>query len=345
MHKRDRKLHQQKLRRDRIRRNKHLTRTAPQDAGLWEVPDLEEGPEEFDLPPAALAHPFIAEQSLYAMHQLLEGKDFSNIDEANAFLATLTGHGLERALEDNPPANPKWRAQEIAYQAMEAASAHEAAELAGQALDLDPDCVDALCTLAHSTCASEMERIAKLREAVEVAERTLGERFIKKNRGHFWGIIETRPYMRARLDLGIQLIEAGGEEEGIAHLQALLDLNPNDNQGVRELLLPMLLLFEDLEHARVLLARYSDEYSAIFKWGRTLERYLSGDLVEAQRCLAEARFQNAHVEKYLTGKRAEPRYLPDAYSPGQESEARHCAFFLAVTWRLHPTAVEWLRRQ
>src|ERR1700737_4514640 len=81
MHKRDRKLHQQKLRRDRIRRNKHLTRTAPQDAGLWEVPDLEEGPEEFDLPPAALAHPFIAEQSLYAMHQLLEGKDFSNIDE------------------------------------------------------------------------------------------------------------------------------------------------------------------------------------------------------------------------------------------------------------------------
>jgi tetratricopeptide (TPR) repeat protein len=333
MHKRDRKPHQQKLRRDRVQPEKHLTRTPRQDSG------------PFDVPPVALAHPLVAEQSLHAMHHLLEGKNFSNIDEANAFLATLTGHGLERALENNPPDNPKWRAQEIAYHAMGATSAPEAAMLARQALGLDPDCVDALCILAHSTCASEMECIAKLRAAVDLAERALGQKFIDENRGHFWSIMETRPYMRARLDLGMQLIEAGGAEEGITHLQALLDLNPNDNQGVRELLLPMFLLFEDLVRARELLARYPDEYTAIFNWGRTLERYLSGDLRDAQRCLAKARFQNPRVEKYLTGKRAEPRNLPASYSPGQESEARHCAFFLAVPWRLHPTAVQWLRTQ
>ena len=44
---------------------------------------------------------------------------------------------------------------------------------------------------------NHQELIEHMRRIVETGQRTLGEQFFKENRGHFWGILETRPYMRA----------------------------------------------------------------------------------------------------------------------------------------------------
>ncbi len=345
MHKKDRKLHQQKLRRDRIRSEKHARQSDVGEERSLALPGSGEmpGPEDEDLSSRPLLHPFAAEQALTQIHHLIEGRNFGSIDEANAFLATLTGQGLARAIEAKPPTDPALRAQELAYQAMEASSPREAAARARQALELDPDCVDALCTLAHSTSRSQAECIARLKEAVETGERVLGKEFIEENRGKFWGIMSTRPYMRARFDLAMALIAEGEAEEGVTHWEALLDLNPNDNQGVRDLLLPVYLMYDELDAAQGLLERYAEEETAMFNWGRTLERFLSGDLGAASRCLKRARAENRHVEKYLTGRRPAPRHLPDSYGWGDESEAAHCAFFLTVVWQLHPAAVQWLR--
>jgi tetratricopeptide (TPR) repeat protein len=345
MHKKDRKLHQQKLRRDRIRLEKHTRRSDPGEARNRELPGFGEAPEreDEDLSSRPLLHSFAAEQALAQVHHLMEGRNFGSIEEANAFLGTLTGQGLARAMDEQPATDPAWRAQEIAYQAMEAHSPREAAALARQALEVDPDCVDALCTLAHLTSRSQAECVARLKEAVETGERALGKEFIEENRGKFWGVMRTRPYMRARFDLAMALIGGGETEEGIAHWEALLDLNPNDNQGVRDLLLPVYLMYDGLEAARRLLEKYAEEDTAMFNWGRTLERFLSGDLRAAARCLKRARAENRHVEKYLTGSRPAPKHLPDSYGWGDESEAAHCAFFLAVVWKLHPAAILWLR--
>ena len=43
--------------------------------------------------------------------------------------------------------------------------------------------------------------------------------------------------MRARLNLAGLLRAVGLEQDAITHFEALLELNPNDNQGVRDLLL------------------------------------------------------------------------------------------------------------
>jgi tetratricopeptide (TPR) repeat protein len=345
MHKRDRKLHQQKLRRDRIRREKHIQQSKLADVGGLALPGFGDDPEPEDdgrpLPP--LVHSYAAEHALNQIHHLIDGRKFESIEEANAFLSTLTGQGLQRAIEKKPPTDLAWRAQEVAYRAMEAHSPLEATALARQALELDPDCVDAMCTLAHATSRSRAECLARLQQAVETGERMLGKDFIANNRGHFWGITETRPYMRARFDLAMELIGEGETEEGIAHWEALLDLNPNDNQGVRDLLLPVYLMYDNLAGARRLFERYPEEDSAIFNWGRTLERFLSGDVRAAARYLKQARAQNQHVEKYFTGSRPQPKHLPDTYGWGDESEAVHCAFFLTVVWQMHSVAVNWLK--
>lgn len=92
--------------------------------------------------------------------------------------------------------------------------------------------------MAVITAAGSVEAlVSHMRDVVHLAERDLGPDFFRDHRGHFWSMIETRPYMRARSGLTAALVRAGRREEAIEHLEDMLDLNPNDNQGLREPLL------------------------------------------------------------------------------------------------------------
>jgi hypothetical protein len=111
--------------------------------------------------------------------------------------------------------------------------------------------------LADCTSKSKKERVALLEQAVAAGERSLGgQAFFDRNHGSFWGLLETRPYMRCRADLAGVLHEAGRPAEAIAHYEALLDLNPNDNQGNREFLFGLYFQVDDLAGVGRLLERY-----------------------------------------------------------------------------------------
>ena len=141
------------------------------------------------------------------------------------------------------------------------------------------------------------------------------------------------------------LHDAGRIDDAITHYEALLELNPNDNQGLRYFLLAHYLARGDLDGARRLFDQYDDEGSAAFQWSRILERHISGDEAKAVTLLAEARKDNAFVEPYLTGKKRLPRSLPDYYSPGDESEAMHVAVNLRPAWMGHRASLAWLKEQ
>ncbi len=288
---------------------------------------------------------FSAEQVLRDIHRALGNRKFDGPDDLNAHLQTLLGPGLKKALEEAPSPTPQDEAQDLAYQAMEAEGDQEALLLVNNALKKDPDCVDALVTQAELTAKSANELINLLEHAVATAERSLGPAFFEENKGHFWGLIETRPYMRARHFLADVLYENGKVSQAISHYDALIELNPNDNQGIRDILLGCYLATDNLGGARRLLEAYKGEISAVFAWGRTLERILSGDLAQAALALRHARQQNPYVEQYLTAKRDLPPQLPDVYSFGSEEEALVCMDSLAEAWALHPEALLWLQVQ
>jgi tetratricopeptide (TPR) repeat protein len=226
---------------------------------------------------------------------------------------------------------------------MEEADPERAAELARRALALDPDCSDALYVLALNAASSRQEQITLLEQAVSAAERRLGgPPFFVENRGHFWAILETRPYMRARAALADILRGEGRLAEAMKQYEALLDLNPNDNQGLRDVLLGCYLRTGDLEGSRRLLEQYEQDCGAVFSYGRVLERFLAGDLEGAAMARQAARQANSHVENYLTGRKQFPRRPPEWCSPGDENEAVHCGYYLADAWRRHPAALAWL---
>lgn len=69
------------------------------------------------------------------------------------------------------------------------------------------------------------------------------------NVGHFWGILSTRDYMRARFALADSLRRIGtldGVVEGLAHMQDMIRLCRTDNMGVRELV-PFMMLQLDMD--------------------------------------------------------------------------------------------------
>jgi len=187
--------------------------------------------------------------------------------------------------------------------------------------------------------------IAGLERAVQAGERSLGPAFFAHNKGEFWGLLETRPYMRARLGLAQLLLSTGRIEQAVGHLEALLELNPNDNQGVRDLLLGCYLTRGNLGGCTGPLARLSGDATAVFARGQTLERFLSGDLPGARRAVRKARRENRFVEQYLTFQRPLPTDMPDTYALGSDEEAIIWLAFLSGAWADHPLAASWLWKQ
>jgi tetratricopeptide (TPR) repeat protein len=253
---------------------------------------------------------------------------------------TLGGFGSKKRSEEQ-------RAQELVYDAMEATTLERRMRLVLQALDLDPGNVDALLMLAEASSFNGEDRIEVLRDIVAAGAKRLGETAFKEMVPHFWGFIETRPYMRARQTLAEALHEAGRFDEAAQEYEEMLALNENDNQGVRHELLPLLLSQGRLEEARALMSRYQGEcdYNVVFAWSRVLERFLSGEEGAAVDALAAARKQNPHMEAYVKGHRRLPKNLPGYYAPGSKDEAVCFAGILVKAWTAYPEAQTWLLRQ
>jgi tetratricopeptide (TPR) repeat protein len=214
-----------------------------------------------------------------------------------------------------------------------------------RAVRLNSACLDARMLLAIAAEGPRDELIEEIQAIVAAGEADLGSEFFAENRGQFWGIIETRPYMRARSRLADELYLAGRIGDAVRHYEEMLRLDPNDNQGVRYCLLSHYLETRDLAGAQRLFNEYKDEASAIFAWGRVLERYLAGELSETDQALQDARRENVYVEEFITGREKLPKSRPDYYSPGDVTEAIVCMDEIGNAWKKYPDAVQWLKKE
>ena len=274
----------------------------------------------------------------------MQGREQDSVEDLGAWLKELNSRDrVSEIAEAWMQDDPKWRAQELAYDALEANGLEEALYLAGEAQKLDPECTDAQRLMVDLLPTSPENRLHLMREVVATAERNLGESF-EQDAGHFWLKVSTRPYMRAAQHLGELLAGAGQFDEAAAIFDRMLDLNPKDNQGMRFPLLCMYLATGNPEGAVSVLSRFPGQegFIALFAWGRTMERFLSGNLVEAEAALERARRVNPFVEKYVLGAKP-PDHGVDYYRPGDEYEAEFCGWELRSALMNHPDFRQWVR--
>jgi tetratricopeptide (TPR) repeat protein len=235
-----------------------------------------------------------------------------------------------------------FEAQDLMYEAFDASGGRRAA-LARQALAISPDCADAYLLLAEETAASLEEARRLLEQGVAAGERALGPEPFEEDVGYFWGLFETRPYMRARAALAETLWALDRRDEAVGHHRELLRLNPNDNQGLRYLQAAWLLWLEAYDELEALFAAYEDDAAAALAYTRALAAFRrAGPSPDARRFLDKARVMNPHVTAYLTGQKALPERLPDSVGFGDESEAVDYASGAGTLWASVPGALAWL---
>ena len=296
-----------------------------------------------DVFPKKLPSLYQSERLLRAVGKLMEEHDFKSKKEAERFVQNqVMGRPIEeiQALTDFEPSD---EAQELAYNAMDAENLDDALELAEKALKLDPDCVDALIMKVKLTARSLPEVIDRVKKIITRAEQKLGTEYFEENKGHFWGMVETRPYMRSREFLTTTFKVAGRLDEAISQAEEMLELNPNDNQGIRDMLLGMYLETENMKGARNLIKKYPNEIMATFLWGQVLERYLSGEVEEAAKFYKKASSKNPYVFDYFTGRKQYNHPVGEYYTLGDESEAIQCFKKIGPAWKKHPEAIKWLK--
>jgi tetratricopeptide (TPR) repeat protein len=184
-----------------------------------------------------------------------------------SFLAAISGRRGDNATA---------KAQDVIYEAWEQANSRSRIALARKALGISPLCVDAYVLLAEEAARSVEEARDHYAKGVEAGELALGPQGFEEYAGHFWGFLETRPYMRARAGLASALLKLGDSDGAIDHFREMLRLNPNDNQGIRYALLGCLLDRGDDGTLKQLLAAYEDDASVFWLYTRALLAFREG---------------------------------------------------------------------
>ena len=282
----------------------------------------------------------LMERDLLAINQMVEGQDFGSTGEMNRYIDRKMRSGQTPEWVPNTPLE---KAQSLIYQALETAGATKRMELAQQALQLCPDCADAYVLLAEEKARSLEEAFDFYEAGVKTGERALGEEIFRKEAGHFWGIVKTRPYMRARVGLAQCLWEMGKREEAVGHYRDMLRLNPNDNQGIRYPLAACLLEMGEIDALEELLEQY-DDATASWLYTDALVAFLKGgDNEDARRRLLDALEQNRHVPAYLLGDKKLPKTIPEQVGFGDKSEAVVYAAEFGMGWLATRGAIKWLQ--
>ena len=239
-------------------------------------------------------------------------------------------------------------AQELIYDAWELDNKKTRISLAKEALLLFPDCADAYNLLAEDEAKSLKESKELCRQGMEAGRRALGEKIFQEDSGYFWGMLETRPYMRSRAGLMNCLWDGGNYDEAISHARALLQLNKNDNQGIRYILISYLACLGRYDELETFMnsPEYQDDGMAEWLYTKALLFFVrTGDSSKARKELSVALNRNKHVPKYLLGKKKIPRLLPDRITVGGEDEAYCYAAGNIEAWEKVPDALVWLKKQ
>lgn len=245
-----------------------------------------------------------------------------------------------RMMEDEQ-ATANAKLDELIDLAYEAESEKEVADLTEKILQIDPENTEALVLLGQ--LQEDLDKAtAYFEKAVQSAERKLGKAYFQKNKGYFWGLIETRPYMRALFGLAECYTEKEEVDKAIAIYLKMIDLNPNDNQGVRYSLAASYLEKADLPGYESLVELFEEEASAFFQFNHSLYLLLkTGRSLKANRQLRKAAQANGYVIDYLTF--AEDYFeIPDTYTLGEESEAIVYTSIAGLAWAKHAKAMAWL---
>lgn len=260
-----------------------------------------------------------SEQMMAKLVQEMEKQGLRSEEDIRSFLNGMVGKnmndfnfGLNESKED--------QAQDLIYEAWESDS-KKAKQLILQAKELDPENADVYNYLGDIETTPE-QALVYYEQGIKAGEKKLGNKFFKENEGHFWLMIETRPYMRSLFNSARCLALLNQNEEAVKRYFRILELNQDDNMGARYELFSVSLEINAFKMIDALLKEYPEEYGANWTYNKVLYHIKKNEIKKADEEWFMAINTNRHVPRYLLGKTKLPKKLPDYISIGYADEAQ-----------------------
>lgn len=243
-------------------------------------------------------------------------QNFENEEEVSEFMKKMMGGEIK-------PRSPN--KSELAQDLVQSAYSlpfEEAQDLVGQALKLDPKCVDVYVFKGDISDIPE-EAYKHYSKAIKLAKKELKKKnLFEEGKGHFWMIHETRPFMSAKHGLILCLSDMDKKEEAISECKEMLELNPGDNQGIRYLLSTLLLQTKKYDDFETMIKEREEDSGTDWLYNLALYKFIkTGKSKSSNEALLKAYKKNKFVIDILLGKREISNESSDYVTLGSEEEA------------------------
>lgn len=253
------------------------------------------------------------------LQEFLEKNNVKDINEANEKLQEFIKMYNNGEIEyKNTPFD---EAYEILEEAQYTKNEKEAIKLAKKAYKKSSDCFDAIlfqCDLEENV----IKRMKLLNDGLEFEKNRLTNEkyFDKENIGHFYGIFETRPYIRGLSIKAEYLLEEGKLRQAANICKEVLRLNENDNLGIRYLLMAIYATLEEEKSMLDLYKKYPEEDLELL-FPLFAIYYKSGNDKKALEYLKRIDKCNSNFVKYFNGTIKQSKKVSSGYySRGDSSE-------------------------
>ncbi len=237
------------------------------------------------------------EKAIRALHEYMDKHRPSSEEEFNKLVQDFMqeyNESVEQGADDDPDI------YDYLEMAEEAPTKKKRLEYLAKALELEPGNLDALVMQATAQAKRPDQLYEQLQPILQEGERQLREGgYFKDCMGDFWGVFETRPYMRARAENLTVLIELGRTGKAVREAEELLKLCRNDNLGIRFTLMHLYAYTEDKKGARRLAKSYGDLNSQ-FLLPLAVMHYKLEDLETAEKYLFRLADLNKDTKRFIS---------------------------------------------
>lgn len=257
-----------------------------------------------------------SEKAMKAIHQYLdEYKDEITEENINDYMQKAIkqyNQNIQLQREGKLELTIEEQAYEYYDEACQASSYKEAKRLIKKALELKPHFTDAQLELL--LWEEDPIKCLKALKKLEQEEKSYLEKedmFNKENISHFYGILETRPYMRILHIIGNTLKEMSCFRKAAEVFEYMITLNQNDNLGVRFQLMGIYAILEDQEN----MDRINDLYpmnTVPYHLFQAALSYKLFDLTKARRHIRELNKLVPECKKIFSGQIDIDDYISDS---------------------------------
>lgn len=280
------------------------------------------------------------EKLMTDLHRILATQDFKSEKEMNDFLNKL----MEKEIPSfpNEALSFEEQAQDLVFEA-DGLSTVKGRKKIIEALDLNPNCIEAYEYLGQKEPVIEIA-IAFFNMGVTIGRELWCKEYLEENNGMFWGLHETRPFMRCLQSYADSLNSLGKIEECVAIMEEMIELNPNDNQCIRNVLMLNLIKLDENEKFEKYAKMFEGEESAFYLFNLALNAFKTkGEGMDANRKLSMALKQNKFVAAKLLSTKLNDVF-PSTYGSGDVNEANYYTLFSQFIWKDTDGALAWLKK-